>query len=60
MSKPKTKITDEDLESMLKMFTPNDILNKFISNGSEKLTYKQLFILKLSQIKSMISSVFSH
>lgn len=42
MSKPKTKITDEDLESMLKMFTPNDILNKFISNGSEKLTYKQL------------------
>ena len=42
MKKPKTKITDEDIESMLKMFSPNEILNKFIVNGERCLTYKQL------------------
>ena len=36
------KITDEDLESILKMFTPSDILNKFIANGKRCLTTKQL------------------
>ncbi len=42
MSKPKTKITDEDIESMLKMFTPNEILNKFIANGVRCLNNNQL------------------
>lgn len=37
----KIKITDKDIKSMLKMFTPNEILNKFI-NGGERLTSKQL------------------
>lgn len=37
----KLKITDRDIKSMLKMFTPNEILNKFI-NGGERLTSKQL------------------
>ena len=36
------KITDEDLNSMLKMFTPSDILNKFIANGKRILTIKQI------------------
>ena len=36
------KITDEDLKSMLKMFTPSDILNKFIANGKRILTIKQI------------------
>lgn len=35
------KITDKDVKSMLKMFTPNDILNKFI-NGGTRLTSKQI------------------
>lgn len=35
------KITDKDVKSMLKMFTPNDILNKFI-NGGARLTSKQI------------------
>lgn len=39
------KITDEDLNSMLKMFTPSDILNKFIANGKRSLTVKQIDFL---------------
>lgn len=39
------KITDEDLKSMLKMFTPSDILNKFIANGKRILTVKQIELL---------------
>lgn len=38
------KITDRDIKSMLKMFTPNEILNKFI-NGGARLTSKQLELL---------------
>lgn len=40
MKKP-IKITDRDIKSMLKMFTPNEILNKFI-NGGARLTSKQI------------------
>jgi len=41
------KITNEDLQSMLKMFTPKEILNKYI-NGGARLTSKQLeYLIKL-------------
>ena len=40
MKKP-IKITDRDIKSVLKMFTPNEVLNKFI-NGGARLTSKQI------------------
>ena len=46
------KITDRDIKSMLKMFTPNEILNKFI-NGGSRLTSKQLEeLIKLKEEKN--------
>lgn len=46
------KITDRDIKSMLKMFTPNEILQKFI-NGGAKLTSKQLEdLIKMKEVKN--------
>ena len=46
------KITDRDIKSMLKMFAPNEILNKFI-NGGARLTSKQLEeLIKLKEVKN--------
>lgn len=38
------KLTDKDIKSILKMFTPKEIINKFI-NGGARLTSKQLDLL---------------